>query len=550
MRVKLQEPKVFLLLFLQKKKFLLFLKKKKQKDVYPWLALPAALLLGAGSARAQEPRICPARPSPGTEVQNPPEMTASGGILRVALTLRSLDMSEFPLKVCYAFASPGGTAEAPTLRLSPGDTLDLTLSNRLSYTPPGQAANAHSPAPHDPCTGGEPGATSTNLGFGSLAVPPLCHQGEHTTTTIENTDAPFRYRFRIPDGTPPGLYLYRPHLAGSSALQVGSGASGVLVIGGMAKSRPDIAGLPERILVFRQQFDEPGSPGDVSRITVNFQPVGYRHRPPPVIRMRQGASEFWRVANAAPDAFLALRVMDGPAAQRLRLIALDGVPTAPGLDRETIEVPPGGRAEFIVAGPEAGHKLRLVQTDADTGPAGAETPPQVLATILAAPDSPAKPATPPSPAATQPRAPQAPTAATAAITRHLYFAEASLGTNGPTRFFLTVEGQTPKLFDPAAPPAMVTRIGATEDWIIGNRTGEAHAFTLQAMHFRLLGATGVPETRDTVTVPAWDGTGAYPSVRLRLDFTGKTAAGRHIAECSSPDHEDAGMLAAIEVQPN
>ena len=40
--------------------------------------------------------------------------------------------------------------------------------------------------------------------------------------------------------------------------------------------------------------------------------------------------------------------------------------------------------------------------------------------------------------------------------RKLYFSEAALGTNPPVNFFITVDGQQPRLFTKDEPPAIIT----------------------------------------------------------------------------------------------
>jgi FtsP/CotA-like multicopper oxidase with cupredoxin domain len=135
--------------------------------------------------------------------------------------------------------------------------------------------------------------------------------------------------------------------------------------------------------------------------------------------------------------------------------------------------------------------------------------------------------------------------------RSFYFAEAANGTNGPTRFFLAVEGATPTVFDPAAPPAVTTKVGAVEDWTIANHAGEVHTFHIHQIHFLFLEVNGRklpnPEWRDTVIVPAWDGVGPYPTVKLRLDFRDPNIAGVFPFHCHILDHEDAGMMATVQV---
>jgi len=497
---------------------------------------------------------CLGRPYPNTVIQNPLDLTASNGVLKAELTLRSQEMLELPLKACYVYDAGSEQVEAPTLRLAPGDTLDLSLKNEFSYfrhhtTPP-----PPSPPPHDPCTGGNTATTSTNIDFHGLNIPPDCHAGEATITTIENTDPPFTYKFQIPQDHPPGMYWYHPLRLGSATVQLNGGASGVIIVSGIEKVKPEVAGLPERILVVRQQFDdddpEAWPPGE-SELSLNFELSVSPHRPSPVIQMKPGAKEFWRVANAASQAFLALRVMFGKTAQPVKLIALDGVPVRKSVDLRTIELPPGGRAEFIVTGPAAGQEARLLQTEVEIGRTGPESDEQELAKIVATPDAKVPPALVggmPGATAPAPRPAARPT-----VVRKLYFAEANNGTIGPTRYFLAVEGQTPRTFKPSAPPAVVTKVGAVEDWIIANRTGENHAFSMHGVHFLLLAADGKtllnPEMRDTVTVPAWEGEGPYPTVRLRLDFRDPRTAGTHVFHCHILHHAETGGMGKLQVNP-
>jgi FtsP/CotA-like multicopper oxidase with cupredoxin domain len=59
-----------------------------------------------------------------------------------------------------------------------------------------------------------------------------------------------------------------------------------------------------------------------------------------------------------------------------------------------------------------------------------------------------------------------------------------------------------------------------------------------------------PEWRDTIIVPAWGGAGPYPTVKLRLDFRDPGIVGVFPFHCHILDHEDAGMMATVQVNPN
>jgi hypothetical protein len=145
-----------------------------------------------------------------------------------------------------------------------------------------------------------------------------------------------------------------------------------------------------------------------------------------------------------------------------------------------------------------------------------------------------------------------------AITRKLYFDEIPL-----QEYYMVVEGQPEKVFDPNAPPAIVATQGTVEEWIIQNRTPENHAFHIHQIHFLVesqdnFGVNGSQQAPavtgqylDTVQVPFWDQNPnhPYPTVRLRLDFRGPDV-GDFVFHCHILSHEDAGMMAIIRVQPS
>jgi FtsP/CotA-like multicopper oxidase with cupredoxin domain len=63
-------------------------------------------------------------------------------------------------------------------------------------------------------------------------------------------------------------------------------------------------------------------------------------------------------------------------------------------------------------------------------------------------------------------------------------------------------------------------------------------------------AINEPFLRDTVNVPyATSNTQAVPSVRLRMDFRDPDSVGTFVYHCHLLDHEDAGMMGRIRVDP-
>jgi FtsP/CotA-like multicopper oxidase with cupredoxin domain len=320
-------------------------------------------------------------------------------------------------------------------------------------------------------------------------------------------------------------------------------------------------------------------------LSINFVPVAFPNYVPAVVKIRPGEKELWRVLNASAITYLDLQMMVNGRPQMMGVVSLDGVPInsngkAPAGKAEEVKdgkaeegkdgkagnrilwqshvlMPPAGRVEIIVKGPAEGVKASLVTRTVDTGPAGENDPTRPLATIVAASDA----AEPRSRLAASPEPLARPTLAwlgdvQPVRTRTLYFSEKPHDAKDPkstTDFYITVEGQEPKLFDPNdTSPNIVVQQGDVEDWIIENRTQELHAFHIHQAHFMLVEWNGVPLDepflRDTINVAYWDGkSGQYPSVKLRMDFRDPNIVGTFVYHCHLLEHEDGGMMGVIRV---
>ena len=523
-------------------------------------------LLGA-SLIVSAQTICPLRPSPGSPVENPLDLYSQNGTLSLDLLLQNQKENDGYMHYCYIYMYQGQQIEAPTLRLNPGDRLLLNLTDNIqapydrygaARKPPMESMagmkGAHHPAsPDDPCSGQQMMLGSTNIHFHGMNISPVCHQDDVINTIIQSGDPAFQYNIQVPSNDPPGMFWYHPHVHGNTTTQVEGGAAGAIIIEGDMQGTH---GLPERVLVIRQQFSNPDSwiPGP-NELTVNFQPAIYPQAPSPVINVQNGQPEFWRLVNATTQAFLSLQIQFGTTPQQLQLLAIDGVPLQTPTYQTTLSVPPAGRVEFIMPGLPTGQSGTFLTTGFDTGTVGNPNPPQILGTIVGSPTAKLPRSAPPATKApTEPRrfaglATQIPTAI-----RNLYFSEQTIGSNGPTQYFITVKGQQPKVFHMDDPPAIVTNTGAVEDWTVENHAGEAHAFHIHQIHFLVLEIDGVPvqssDLQDTITIPAWDGHNAYHSVKLRMDFRDPNIAGTFVYHCHILDHEDGGMMAKIQVNPS
>src|ERR1700683_3174596 len=367
----------------------------------------------------------------GSSVKQPENLRSQDGVLRADLYFQRVTDSTGDTRYCYLSA---GGKPSPTLRLQPGDLLVLNLHNEIEAgkveasgggkAGGGSAGPAKMAMDMDPAAEGGPTACthenftaiSTNLHFHGLAIAPSCHQDEVTTTSVGPSEA-FEYRIRIPADQPPGLYWYHPHLHGFSKLQVLGGASGVLIIEGAEKVDHEVVGLPERVLVIRDQdLINPSAPpaGDQSGaqpiivdrgaqsrntgwgggkpakdLSLNFVPVPYPDYQPAIISMRAGEKELWRVLNASAITYLSLQVLFDGKAQQLGVTGLDGVPVNWNgspigvIWQNHLGLPPGGRVEFMVQAPTVSEKASLVTRSVNTGADGENDPTRRIASIVA-----------------------------------------------------------------------------------------------------------------------------------------------------------------------
>jgi FtsP/CotA-like multicopper oxidase with cupredoxin domain len=571
----------------------------------------------AMAAPAAPVDFCP-RPAPGSTVPESKELRSTRGVLKLDLSIHNRREPDGSTRYCYTL--PDGS-QSPTLRLHPGDELILRLKNDLTDADPspsgvGTAGNrADMPGmasmtgmaadggkvdtpegrpKADVCNSGAMTPTSTNLHFHGLTVPARCHQDEVLKTSLQPTDPPFEYRFRIPQEEPPGLYWYHPHIHGFTSRQVMGGASGALIVEGLERAVPAVAGLPERVFVIRdQELMNPNAPpstaepavpkpnfdvdGDITNnntgygtpardLSINFVPVPYPDYPPARIVLKPREKQLWRVLNASSVTYLQLALLYDKEPQMFGIVAIDGVPinrgdvSAPSVKSvDHYAVPPGSRVEFIVDGPPIGVKGLFVTRMVNTGQDGENDPNRALASVLADPN--AREPRSRLPASTQPLPkPALPWIGDVSPVRErkLYLSERRADPQNPNsqiQFFITVDGQDPRVFDPNSPtPNIVVKQGDVEDWIIENRSLELHDFHIHQLHFQLREWYGYtvdePFLRDTVSVPFFDNhMQKYPTVRVRMDFRDPNTVGTFVYHCHLLEHEDGGMMGTIRVEP-
>jgi len=531
---------------------------------------PSRPLADATHNVAPVPNAC-SRPAAGSIVKEPPALFSSNGLLRVDFSYQTT--ADPQGRVLFCFMTPDGL-ENPTLHVSPGDRLVINVTNNTPAAPAEMRIDSPNCGAAAEMTG-----SSLNIHYHGTNTSPVCNQDD-VLHTIINSGQSFRYEVDFPADEPPGLYWYHPHIHGIAEAAVQGGATGAIVVDGLEAFQPAVEGLPQLVLVIRDQNvagnPTPGGPDNVPSwdLTLNSIPIPYPDYTPAQIDVPAGEKELWRVVNASADTILDLQLQYDGEPQSLQLVALDGVPfgSQDGAQQGTIVnaadvlLPPAARAEFIVSGPSASVENATLMTLAvNTGPDGDNDPQRPLATIQTTSRvSHVQTRMPETAGAPWPQRFEGLANATPTARRTLYFSEVLSDPNNPlspTNFFITVDGATPELFDPNNPPAIVTTQGSVEDWTIENRSQEDHEFHIHQIHFLVLsqdnfelnGSQSDPSIQgqylDMIQVPYWDGNPAhpYPSVTIRMDFRGPDI-GDFVYHCHILGHEDNGMMAIIRVE--
>ena len=162
----------------------------------------------------------------GNALSDPPQVRSQNGQL-VFNVVASQNASGSP-QLTY-----NGSNVPPTLRLLPGDTLIVNLSNNLP-TPPAGAGYLN----------------DTNLHYHGLHVSPNA-PGDDSIDMLAMPGQSLHYQIAIPTNHPTGLYWYHSHAHGEAERQNLSGMSGALIIDGISQWAPAVANIPERILIAR-----------------------------------------------------------------------------------------------------------------------------------------------------------------------------------------------------------------------------------------------------------------------------------------------------------
>ena len=473
--------------------------------------------------------------SPHAPLPDAPEVRALNGVARLALAVASDAANPAPHFVY------DGAGVAPTIRVRPGDTIEIALRNEL---------------PHSTST-----ANNVNLHFHGLNVAPV-PPGDDVMTTLAAPGASLDYRVRVPVTQPPGLYWYHPHAHGETYWQVTSGMAGAIVVEGLRERMPSLQAIRERTIVVRDvqkvpnilaipwyarkmtprlahAVDADDNPGpNASCLPEPGLHLTLNGLSEPQIAIAEGERQLFGVLNASASRVLDLAVNN----EKIGVVAMDGYPVGSNAGNPTtlwmshVVVPPAGRAEFVVTGLKAPTLLRTRCYESGAG--GDRDPQAVLATIssngvgasVAANDRAGSSGT------SSPIAVARPT-----VHRTIVLSEDANG------FYING-----RAFQMNEAPAAVVHAGTVEEWTLLNKTDEVHDMHIHQVHFLVESIGGknvVPRLwRDTVLVPVQthDGSKTTPGVaRILVDFRNPAIRGTFVFHCHMLDHEDGGMMATI-----
>jgi FtsP/CotA-like multicopper oxidase with cupredoxin domain len=384
----------------------------------------AAFLLAVSAGCATAQNVAPRPRAPGgacafrtidvdrwgkQPFRNPPEIRSENGRLSTTLAVQYTDPATTTLAGCpLTMRSYNGALVGPTLRVKPGDVLAPLLDNRLPRETPAQVDSQFQQENGNAFITMRPYSfNTTNLHTHGLHVPPgssdnvLLAIAPHTR---------FQYDIPLPGDHTRGTYWYHAHTHGSTAIQVGSAMAGALIVDDDPAVIPAslaAANAGEKVMVIQTMLYDtsgqanditaffPDNPGTVSlcqqgnsactwlnsgrQVTVNGQIV-------PVIRMRPGEVQRWRLVDASFRETLALR-LEG---HLLHEIATDGIYTgrmdAWGANGQELVLFPGYRSDVLVQASMTPGTYQFLDDSAGTGQSlrGTAEDPNLVAIVVVA----------------------------------------------------------------------------------------------------------------------------------------------------------------------
>lgn len=349
----------------------------------------------------------------------------------------TLSDDKVELRSFIGSGAKAGDFVAPTIRVAPGQRLNIRIDNRL-----------------EPCTDKQRADhacfNDSNLHTHGLWVSPSGNSDNVMVSIAPGSS--HEYQYDVPADHPAGTFWYHPHAHGAGFVQVGSGMAGALIVTGNrlpTTTGPgdidvllrDERGLPfaERVMVFQQidygcldakgviggKRDKDGNPlrpftcsaGEIGTVESFDHDWGWRRSgrytgingkvEPQLAAAKAGAFERWRLINAGRGENMRMRLYRlDPAAPPLRTvrgeeqiewrkryctgpalpmwqIALDGLTRSDVRMVDEAVLFPGERVDVIARLPEAGLYCMVNDTSRDDIDKTFPNPPRMIALVEA-----------------------------------------------------------------------------------------------------------------------------------------------------------------------
>lgn len=443
-----------------------------------------------------------------------------------------------------------GRIPGPTLRLRPGDTLQLRLVNQLPFETEEMPHDIN--IPH--------GFNVTNLHTHGLHVSPKCSDdgtvcSDNVLIEIPPGESQF-YEITLPDNHPDGTYWFHPHKHGSVAVQFMGGMAGALIIEGDSDDFLSDQGIKkEQVFVLQQIRVNAAGEVEVMDAMDFLAPPLYtvNGQVNPIIRLRPGEVQRWRFIHAGSTEHIPLELRDAAGnAQTLHQLAADGI-TFPRLQEvQSIFMASGNRVDVLIQVDKPG-VYQLIKPALDQGLL-MEPGEEHIATVMVE----GRPRQMRLPQDDLPRPSSLPFIGDdefrsgGSLTRRVVFSTdfSPLGRGEPFPRFLVDDKQ----FNLDRVDQTI-KLGAVEEWTVINNSPEDHPFHIHQNPFLVTQINEKPLAQpiwlDTVNVPR--GLGGMPgdpgfipgSVTFRSRF--EDFDGLFVLHCHILDHEDLGMMQLVEV---
>ncbi len=340
----------------------------------------------------------------GQPYQAPEEIKSVNGQLNAELEVKFTDPTKTKIAGCgVTLRSYNGNLIGPTLRVKPGDTLNIKLTNSLDSasqaSPEALCNNPHdsfggSPLPDKfNCTNlhthgmhVSPSGAADNI---LVKIPPVAYTNADPEEKNGLSSNPRQITINIPRNHGPGTYWYHPHVHGSTGVQVGSGMEGVIIVEDEPAKTPKSilkANANEKIFMLQTiPYSDTGTVNDFlalgdDRAFVRNRYLLVNGQIAPTIKMLPGEVQRWRFIDSSFNRTAQLSLEK----HNLHEIAVDGnylsqVDTWVNnweqkdycctgkwdqeqtfkLKRQTVELIPGSRSDVLVQASKTPGRYKL-----------------------------------------------------------------------------------------------------------------------------------------------------------------------------------------------